>query len=171
MRLFGGAQMEGLMTRMNDPSLPIESGLLGRMVEQAQERVEGNNFDVRKHLLEYDDVLNSQRKRIYAERNRAFEKESLHEDVLEILRTEINERIPAALKDEEGPWKLLSYLEEVQPSMVFEAEGIRTPSYTIRLIVDELQRRINGQTDDSNIKDQIIEITEKALQAEKRAYP
>ena len=167
MRLFGGAQMEGLMTRMKvDPSLPIESGLLGRMVEQAQERVEGNNFDVRKHLLEYDDVLNSQRKRIYAERNRAFEKESLHEDVLEILRTEINERIPAALKDEEGPWKLLSYLEEVQPSMVFEAEGIRTPSYTIRLIVDELQRRINGQTDDSNIKDQIIEITEKALQAE-----
>ena len=55
MRLFGGAQMEGLMTRMKvDPSLPIESGLLGRMVEQAQERVEGNNFDVRKHLLEYD---------------------------------------------------------------------------------------------------------------------
>ena len=167
MRLFGGAQMEGLMTRMKvDPSLPIESGLLGRMVEQAQERVEGNNFDVRKHLLEYDDVLNSQRKRIYAERDRAFEKEDLHEDVLEVLRTEINERIPTALKDEEGPWKLLSYLEEVQPSMVFEAEGIRTPSYTIRLVVDELQRRISGKADDSTIKNQIVEITEEALRAE-----
>ena len=167
MRLFGGAQMEGLMTRMKvDPSLPIESGLLGRMVEQAQERVEGNNFDVRKHLLEYDDVLNSQRKRIYAERDRAFEKEDLHEDVLEVLRTEINERIPTALKDEEGPWKLLSYLEEVQPSMVFEAEGIRAPSYTIRLVVDELQRRISGKADDNTIKNQIVEITEEALRAE-----
>ena len=60
--------MEDLMDRLKvDPSLPIESGMLGRMVEQAQERVEGNNFDVRKHLLEYDDVLNSQRKRIYGE--------------------------------------------------------------------------------------------------------
>ncbi len=167
MRLFGGGQMEGLMTRMKvDPSLPIESGLLGRMVEQAQERVEGNNFDVRKHLLEYDDVLNSQRKRIYAERNRAFEKDDLHDDVLEVLRTEINERIPIALKDEEGPWKLLSYLEEVQPSMVFDAEGIRVPSYTIRLVVDELQQRIGNEPDDGTIKNIIIEIAEKALQAE-----
>ncbi|HNR02327.1 MAG TPA: hypothetical protein PKK59_07315 [Anaerolineaceae bacterium] len=167
MRLFGGAQMEGLMTRMKvDPSLPIESGLLGRMVEQAQERVEGNNFDVRKHLLEYDDVLNSQRKRIYAERDRAFEKEDLHDDVLEVLRTEINERIPAALKDEEGPWKLLSYLEEVQPSMVFEAEEIRAPSFTIHLVVDELQRRIGDKADDSTIKTTILDIAEKSLQAE-----
>ena len=103
------------------------------MVEQAQERVEGNNFDVRKHLLEYDDVLNAQRKRIYAERNRAFEKEDLHDDIVDVLRTELNERIPKALKDEEGPWKLLAYLEEVQPSMTFETEGIRAPSYTLRL--------------------------------------
>lgn len=167
MRLFGGAQMEGLMTRMKvDPSLPIESGLLGRMVEQAQERVEGNNFDVRKHLLEYDDVLNSQRKRIYAERNRAFEKEDLHEDVLDALRTEISERIPMALKDEEGPWKLLSYLEEVQPSMVFEAEGIRAPSYTIRLVVDEIKQRLGDDTDDGAIKNIIMDIAESALRAE-----
>src|SRR5574338_1172770 len=64
MRLFGGHQIEGLLARLNiDESLPIESGLVGRLVEQSQERVEGANFDVRKHLLEYDDVLNSQRKR------------------------------------------------------------------------------------------------------------
>ena len=95
MRLFGGVQMEALMGRLKvDPSLPIESGLLGRMVEQAQERVEGNNFDVRKHLLEYDDVLNAQRNRIYAERDRSFSKEDLHEDVIELLRTELQERIP-----------------------------------------------------------------------------
>ncbi len=167
MRLFGGGQMEVLMTRMKvDPSLPIESGLLGRMVEQAQERVEGNNFDVRKHLLEYDDVLNSQRKRIYNERDRAFQKEDLHDDIVEILRTELNERIPRALGDEEGPWKLLSYLEEVQPSMNFEAEGIRAPSYTVRLMVDELRTRLGNKADDQDIKDALLEIAEKSLQAE-----
>jgi preprotein translocase subunit SecA len=57
MRLFGGGQAEGLMRAFNlDVSLPIESGMLGRIVEQAQERVEGNNFDIRKHLLEYDET-------------------------------------------------------------------------------------------------------------------
>ena len=167
MRLFGGAQMEGMMTRLRvDPSLPIESGLLGRMVEQAQERVEGNNFDVRKHLLEYDDVLNAQRKRIYAERNRTFEKEDLHSDVIDILRTELNERIPAALKDEGGPWKLLSYLEEVQPSMTYEAEGIRAPSYTIQLMLDEVLERMDGKADDANLKMILLEIAEKSLEAE-----
>ncbi len=167
MRLFGGGQMEVLMTRMKvDPSLPIESGLLGRMVEQAQERVEGNNFDVRKHLLEYDDVLNSQRKRIYNERDRAFQKEDLHDDIVEILRTELNERIPRALGDEEGPWKLLSYLEEVQPSMNFEAEGIRAPSFTVRLMVHELRTRLGNKADDQDIKDALLEIAEKSLQAE-----
>jgi preprotein translocase subunit SecA len=50
--------------------------MVGRMVEQSQTRVEGANFDVRKHLLEYDDVLNSQRSRIYSQRNRIFQKKT-----------------------------------------------------------------------------------------------
>jgi len=167
MRLFGGGQMEALMTRMKvDPSLPIESRLLGRMVEQAQERVEGNNFDVRKHLLEYDDVLNSQRKRIYAERDRAFQKEDLHDDVVEILRTELNVRIPKALADEEGPWKLLGYLEEVQPSMNFETEGIRAPSYTLRLMVEQLRATLPENPEDHEIRNSLLEIAELSLRAE-----
>jgi len=167
MRLFGGGQMEGLMTRMKvDPSLPIESGLLGRIVEQAQERVEGNNFDVRKHLLEYDDVLNAQRKRIYGERDRTFEKVDLHDDILDVLSTELNERIPKALADDEGPWKLLSYLEEVQPSMTFETEGMRAPSFTLRLMVDELRSRIKAPVNDNTIRNALLEIAENSLNAE-----
>jgi preprotein translocase subunit SecA len=135
-------------------------------VEQAQERVEGNNFDVRKHLLEYDDVLNSQRKRIYAERDRAFQKDDLHDDVVEVLRTELNERIPKALADEEGPWKLLGYLEEVQPSMNFEAEGIRAPSYTVQLMVEELRSTLGDNADDLAIKNSLLEIAEQSLRAE-----
>ena len=167
MRLFGGVQMEALMGRLKvDPSLPIESGLLGRMVEQAQERVEGNNFDVRKHLLEYDDVLNSQRNRIYAERDRAFTKPDLHEDVIELLRTELNERIPKALADEEGPWKLLAYLDQVQPTMIFEQEGVRSPSYTIQLLVDSLSEQAGEGAAEEELKDALLKIARETLEAE-----
>ncbi len=167
MRLFGGVQMENLMSRMKvDPSLPIESNIIGRMVEQAQERVEGNNFDVRKHLLEYDDVLNSQRKRIYAERDRAFIKEDLHDDVIDVLNTELKERIPRALKDEEGPWKLLAYLEEVQPSMSFEQEGVRAPSYTLQLMINEVNHRLGGQVDPSTLKSTFLELAREVNEVE-----
>ncbi|NMD27655.1 MAG: preprotein translocase subunit SecA, partial [Chloroflexi bacterium] len=65
MRLFGGTQVDTLLTRFKfDENMPIEANMIGRLVEQAQTRVEGANFDVRKHLLEYDDVLNAQRQRI-----------------------------------------------------------------------------------------------------------
>jgi preprotein translocase subunit SecA len=167
MRLFGGVQMENVMSRLRvDQSLPIESGILGRMVEQAQERVEGNNFDVRKHLLEYDDVLNAQRKRIYGERDRALSKEDLHEDVIDILHSELQERIPAALKDEEGPWKLLAYLEEVQPSMVFEQEGVRVPSYTLHLVIEELFQRLTKKPAGKSVKDILLDLANETLTAE-----
>ncbi len=129
--------------------------------------MEGNNFDVRKHLLEYDDVLNSQRQRIYGERDRAFQKEDLHDDILDILRTELNERIPKSLKDDEGPWKLLSFLEEVQPSMTFEAEGVRAPSYTVRLMVEEAGRRLGESTQEASIRQVLLQIAGEALQAER----
>ena len=167
MRLFGGVQMEALMSRLKvDPSLPIESGLLGRMVEQAQERVEGNNFDVRKHLLEYDDVLNSQRNRIYAERDRAFTKVDLHEDVIDLLRTELNERIPKALDDEEGPWKLLAYLEQVQPTMVFEQEGVKSPSYSLNLVAEKLENQLGENPSNEEIKDSLLSIARESLETE-----
>lgn len=167
MRLFGGVQMENLMGRLHvDPSLPIESGIIGRMVEQSQERVEGNNFDIRKHLLEYDDVLNAQRKRIYGERDRALKKDDLHDDVIEILRTELHERIPKALKDEEGPWKLLAFLEEVQPSMAFEKEDTRVPSFAMELVTDELEDRLEKHGDTRSAKDVLLDLARETLAAE-----
>jgi preprotein translocase subunit SecA len=137
MRLFGGGQVEDLMGRLRlDESLPIESGIVGRLVEQSQTRVEGANFDIRKHLLEYDDVLNSQREKIYGQRNRAFTKDDLSEDINEIFRDEITKRIPESLKDEEGPWRLLAYLESVQPAIYYD--NTFYPTYTQRLLLEQL---------------------------------
>jgi len=168
MRLFGGGQVDSLIKRLNiDESYPIEHNLLGRLVEQAQERVEGSNFDVRKHLLEYDDVLNSQRQRIYAQRDRAFTKPDLTEDVIEILETDLNLRVPEALKDkEEGPWKLLAFMDEVQPTLDFE--GVLYPSLTLRILVDDLQKRLEktpGTVYD--MREACMETASRALQAER----
>jgi len=169
MRMFGGERAENLMQLFNiDPSIPLESKMLGRLVEQAQERVEGNNFDVRKHLLDYDDVLNDQRERIYSERDNVLVKEELEEDVLTMLHTELQRRIPDALQDEEGPWKLLAFLEEIQPTIFYPQFGENLPSYTLSLIHDILEESISDLQDASALESGLVELAERAIQAESR---
>jgi preprotein translocase subunit SecA len=166
MRLFGGQQAEALFSRLNvDENMPIEHGMLGRLVEQSQERVEGQNFDIRKHLLEYDDVMNTQRQRIYAQRDRVFTKEDLQEDIHEMVRVEMEARVPQAYEDEEGPWKLLAYLEEMQPPIQFE--DISQPSYSLSLVLDELRHNIDEDADADQIKAALLDLAGSALQAEK----
>ncbi|MCK5320847.1 SEC-C domain-containing protein, partial [Candidatus Parcubacteria bacterium] len=69
MRIFGGDRMKNIMTTLNVPEdMPIENRLISRSIESAQKKVEGNNFDIRKHLVEYDDVINKHREAIYRKR-------------------------------------------------------------------------------------------------------
>lgn len=73
-RIFGGDRIKSLMERFNIPDeVPIQAGILNRTIEQAQTKVEGHNFDARKHLLDYDDVLNKQRLAIYGKRQEMLE--------------------------------------------------------------------------------------------------
>jgi preprotein translocase subunit SecA len=141
-----------------DDTLPLENRMVGSLIESSQHRVEGANFDVRKHLLEYDDVLNAQRKRIYEQRDLVFSKADLHPDVTELLRAEIEERVPAALADEDGPWKLLSWLEQIQPS--FNTPSGLFPSFSYRIILDEL-RGASGEP-----RAELLELAEQAIDAE-----
>ncbi len=167
MRLFGGAQVELLWKRIFfDESQPLEMNLIGRVVEQSQERVEGSNFDVRKHLLEYDDVLNSQRKRIYSQRDMVFDKQDLSEDVLQMLDLELERRINEGLKDEEGPWKLLAYLDQVQPS--FQYESVIYPSFTFRLLIEAVEDKLpEGETTDEDVENALLNVARQALEAER----
>jgi preprotein translocase subunit SecA len=71
MRIFGGSRVASLMDRFNLPDdVPIEHGLISKSIESAQQKVEGYNFDIRKHLVEYDDVMNKQREIIYTRRRK-----------------------------------------------------------------------------------------------------
>ncbi|MHB8857334.1 MAG: hypothetical protein ACYC6K_12030 [Bellilinea sp.] len=168
MRLFGGDQVEGLLTRLKiDESLPIENTLVARLVEQSQTRVEGSNFDVRKHLLEYDDVLNMQRKRIYEQRDRVFTKDDLSEDVDDMLRSELHSRVAAVAGDEEGPWKLLAFLDETQPPM--DGEGIVYPSFTQRLLIDDLKNNLAEPTVNAGLlRNALLKLAANSLEAERQ---
>lgn len=77
-RIFGGDRIKSLMDRMKIPDdMPIQAGVLSRAIHQAQTKVEGHNFDARKHLLDYDDVLNKQRLAIYKKRQELLEKKTI----------------------------------------------------------------------------------------------
>ncbi len=125
MRIQGGQQVGAMMERLHvDDAFPLEVKLVSNLIEQSQHRVEGANFDVRKHLLEYDDVLNKQRTQIYSQRDRIFTKEDLRDDVQEMLTAEVRKRVEAAFEDEENSWRLLAWLDQVQPT--FSVDGQRT---------------------------------------------
>ena len=91
MRRFGGERVQGLMGRLGvDENVPIQHSWLDRSIESAQMRVEGYNFDIRKHVLEYDDVVNKQREVIYAQRQQVLGASDLREQVLRMVREEIS---------------------------------------------------------------------------------
>ncbi len=85
LRIFGSDRIKGLMGRLGmDDGEPIEHRLVSNAIEKAQRRVEGHNFEIRKHLLEYDNVMNKQREVIYAQRRQILSGENLQEDLLEM---------------------------------------------------------------------------------------
>jgi preprotein translocase subunit SecA len=89
LRRFGGDRLKSLMSRLGLPEdEPIENKLISRSIESAQTKIEGFNFDTRKRILEYDDVMNKQREAIYRRRKEILEKDSVHEQVLEMINQE-----------------------------------------------------------------------------------
>lgn len=91
LRIFGAERISSIMDRVGiEEDQPIEHKYISRAIENAQKRVEGQNFDIRKHLLEYDDVMNKQRKVIYEQRKKVLRGESLWEDIQEMVEEVTN---------------------------------------------------------------------------------
>ena len=162
MRMFGGDQVKGVMERFSiDDDYPLQARLVSNMIEQSQHRVEGANFDIRKHTLEYDDVLNAQRQRIYSQRDRIFEKEDLVEDVNELLAQEVTRRVKEGHETEEY-WRLLAWLEQVQPPFN-SPQGI-FPPFTYKLLLDAL----NAST--SDLRTALLDLAARAIQADQEHF-
>lgn len=94
MRLFGSERVQGLLEKLGlDDETPIEHRMLTKSIENAQKKVEGKNFGIRKHVLEYDDVMNKQREIIYAERRRVLSGENLQDQIQMMMRDVITESV------------------------------------------------------------------------------
>ncbi len=103
LRIFGGERIRGIMERLGmEDGEPIEAGLISRTIENAQRKVEGHNFDIRKHLLEYDDVMNQQREVIYRQRRELLSGDDIHETILDTVG-ERAETIATGFADERTP--------------------------------------------------------------------
>ncbi|EFM64807.1 preprotein translocase subunit SecA [Peptostreptococcus stomatis] len=94
MRLFGSERVQGILEKLGlDDETPIEHRMLTKSIENAQKKVEGKNFGIRKHVLEYDDVMNKQREIIYAERKRVLSGENLQDQIQIMMRDVITEAV------------------------------------------------------------------------------
>lgn len=94
MRLFGGERVQGIVGRLGlKDDEPIEAGMLSKTIENAQKKVEGRNFSIRKYVLQYDDVMNKQREIIYGERRRVLFGEDLRDHVMSMAEELIDENI------------------------------------------------------------------------------
>jgi preprotein translocase subunit SecA len=113
LRIFGADRLKGLMGKMGmEDGVPIEHRWISRAIENAQKKVEAHNFDIRKHLLEYDDVMNKQREVVYTRRREFLSGAPLREDVLEFCDEIIEEIVGAHTEAEAEPkewnWKAIN---------------------------------------------------------------
>ncbi|HHW41059.1 MAG TPA: preprotein translocase subunit SecA [Syntrophomonadaceae bacterium] len=109
MRLFGSDNIMGIMDKLGmDDSIPVEHSLVSRSIEAAQKKVESRNFDMRKHVLEYDDVMNQQREVIYAQRRRVLLGEDLQDAIREMIEKVISRLVTSYTSEGKYPedWDL-----------------------------------------------------------------
>src|SRR6201981_537153 len=126
MRIFGGERVKALMFRLGmTEGVPIESKLISRRIETAQKSVEAQNFDARKHLLEYDDVMNKQRETIYGIRRSALEGKDQRDYVIGIAEDIAREMVDTycARDQHPGQWNTAQFLAEVNAQFGIDAKA------------------------------------------------
>ncbi|WP_449621915.1 preprotein translocase subunit SecA [Robertmurraya sp. Marseille-Q9965] len=125
MRRFGSDNMKAMMTRLGmDDSQPIQSKMVSKAVESAQKRVEGNNFDARKQLLSYDDVLRQQREIIYKQRNEVLESENLRDILENMIHSSLSRHVEAFTPRQDDPeaWNLQGLIDYVNGNLLHEGD-------------------------------------------------
>jgi len=170
MRKFNGEAIQKIMTRLNVPDdEPITHSMVSRSIEGAQRKVEGHNFEIRKHLLEYDDVMNQQRKSIYAQRRSLLEKgdsgetqiadtvkEMLSEVTSDILDQYASEEVKRELWDLEG----LDVAIEKQFGVQLEVSDDIPSDDLMQLVIDKVGKKYQEQREEMG---SVFEDVQKSL--------
>ncbi|NOX62229.1 MAG: preprotein translocase subunit SecA [Chloroflexi bacterium] len=160
MRRFGGSTLANLMDRLGvEDDMPIEANVVSKAIEQSQTRVEGYNFDMRKHVLEYDDVVNKQREVIYEQRRRILSEPTLKPTILRMVREYIADQVRVFTEDRYSEdWDLESLRNAMMRIMPLPAD--ETVEAWRGLREDELVERLQ------RLAEEAYEAKEKRLGAD-----
>ena len=143
LRRFGGERIKSVMGMVGmDDDTPIENRIVTKSLEGAQVKVEGHHFEMRKHLLEYDDVLNNQRQVIYSERRTALNGTDLRANIVSLVQKEIKSLISSRLPGKEGDdWDIKGLLEEL--GTIFQLPTDLSSEERLSLLTkDEIEERL-----------------------------
>ena len=144
MRIFGGEKIKSMMEMLKVPEdQPIQNKMISSAIESAQGKIEGFNFDIRKHVLEYDDVMNKQRETIYKKRKNILTKKNLQSDVIDMIKEEIKKFVQFHSEKE------INYKE------------IAEISKSIFLVPDNLEKELEKIKNPEKISERLIELAEQ----------
>ncbi len=185
MRRFGGERVRGLMGRLGvEEDMPLQHSWLDRTIESAQMRVEGYNFDIRKHVLEYDDVVNKQREVIYAQRRQVLSVPDLRDQVLRMVQEEISRAVAAHTPGPDN-WDLRGLYSELRTFLPLPRDfnysqwGELSPAEieaqlaeTAERVYDEVNRAIGHQVYRQAVRENVTMVTlaRSADPAQRLAY-
>ncbi len=149
MRRFAPDWLPGMMARLGmEEDMPIESGWVSKAIETAQTKVEGHNFDIRKNVVDYDDVMNTQRDVIYKERRKVLEGTDLKSNILDMVRREMTAIVGAQLPgDNADEWDLEAMLAEVNSVVKLSEEF--TPEALIDMTPDAILEAVIAFAEDA----------------------
>jgi preprotein translocase subunit SecA len=115
MRRFGGDKMKSMMDTLGLPEdQPIQNAIISRTIESAQTKIEGYNFDIRKHVLDYDDVMNKQREVVYKKRKEVLELKNAKNEIFKYVEEFIDRTVSVHCVDEDGNWEIDKIVSELQ---------------------------------------------------------
>ncbi len=150
MRLFGSDSIAGIMDKLGmEDDEPIEHSLVTKSIENAQKKVEARNFSIRKHVLEYDDVMNQQREVIYSQRHKILHQENLRDTIMEMVhkvvdRTMVMYAPPEVYSEDWDLQALINYAEDF-----YAPRGLLTIDFLQNLSREELEEYLHKLADDN----------------------
>jgi len=152
MRIFGSDRLKGLMNRLGVPEdMPIENGLVSKSIESAQKKVEGHNFDIRKHLVEYDDVMNKHREVIYKKRNEllALSPEDRKNKIFELVVQELSNIVSFhTASEDEKTWEIENIYNAIDATFPVSIQD--------RIKLDDLRSKGGDAAQDAEARQSII---------------
>ena len=165
MRIFGSDRISGLMNRLGmEEDIPIENKIVTKAIENAQKRVEAHNFDIRKHLLEYDDVMNKQRKEIYSFRKELLQGDNLKDRIFSMIDEVVDEMINIYCSEEKHgeEWDLKGLSDAVYGIFSIVPNVTPSDSNSLREALS-LQIRDAYERKESEIGSEMLRYIEKIL--------